>query len=184
MTTRNGTYTTPISRPLTVYAFDPNLGRRLNNYMTIKIGYEPLEPGPVGRKLAVIDYDISNDCYYEAIDLDNSFVLMRNGLEPSEADPRFHQQMVYAVASETLRRFELALGREVKWRCPPTGRTHTSWWIAACTSAGTWDDARHRRDIAAQTGKRLALVIASHAHQDHVSGFGKQKALFQQFSVN
>ncbi len=112
----NGTYAAPGMRPLSVYAFDPNLGRRLNNYMTIRVKYEPLDPGPVGRKIAVIDYDISNARYYEAVDLDNRFVLIRNGLEPSEADPRFHQQMVYAVASETVRRFEFALGREISWR--------------------------------------------------------------------
>jgi len=38
-------------------------------------------------------------------------------------------------------------------------------------------------DIAAQTGKRLDLIIASHAHQDHVSGFSKCKDTFRQFSV-
>jgi len=112
----NFNYAKPTTRPLTVYAFDPSLGRRLNNYMTIKAPYESLEAGPIGRKLAVIDYDISNKRYYDAIDLDDPFVLMRAGLEPSEADPRFHQQMVYAVASETISRFELALGREIKWR--------------------------------------------------------------------
>jgi hypothetical protein len=45
-------------------------------------------------------------------------VLIRGGLDPSEVDPRFHQQMVYAVASETLERFEAALGRRVHWRRP------------------------------------------------------------------
>jgi len=38
-------------------------------------------------------------------------------------------------------------------------------------------------DIAAETGKRLDLIIASHAHQDHVSGFSKCKEAFRQFSV-
>ncbi len=112
----NETYAQPHERPLSVYAFDPNLGRRLNNYMTIKVRCESLTPGPVGRKIAVIDYDISNQRYYQPIDLNHPFVLMRGGLEPSEADPRFHQQMVYAVASETIRRFEFALGREISWR--------------------------------------------------------------------
>jgi hypothetical protein len=41
---------------------------------------------------------------------------MGGGLDPSESDPRFHQQMVYAVASETLQRFEYALGRRIRWR--------------------------------------------------------------------
>ena len=109
-------YTQAAFRPLSVYAFDPTFGRRLNNYMTVKVPYEPLVPGPVGRKIAIIDYDISNDRYYEPVNLDHPSVLIRGGLEPSEADPRFHQQMVYAVTAATIHRFEFALGREVKWR--------------------------------------------------------------------
>jgi hypothetical protein len=118
-----GNYSDPQWRPLTVYAFDPSLGRKLNNYMTIKVPYERLQPGPVGGKIAIVDYDMSNDRYYEAVDLDHPAVTLRNGLEPSESDPRFHQQMVYAVASETVRRFEFALGRPVKWRRPRGGRS-------------------------------------------------------------
>jgi beta-lactamase superfamily II metal-dependent hydrolase len=38
-------------------------------------------------------------------------------------------------------------------------------------------------DIAQETGNRLDLVIASHAHQDHVSGFSKGKSTFSKFSV-
>lgn len=84
--------------------------------MTIAVPYEPLEPGPLGDQIAVIDYDGGNDCYYEPVDLDDPAVLLTGGLEPSESDPRFHQQMVYAVASETIRRFETALGRSIRWR--------------------------------------------------------------------
>ncbi|MGD0776518.1 MAG: peptidase M4 [Candidatus Solibacter sp.] len=113
---RPSNYKLPASRPLTVYAFDPTAGRRLNNYMTVAVPYEELQPGPVGSRIAVIDYDASNKCYYEPVDLDHPAVIMNGGLEPSESDPRFHQQMVYAVASETLRRFEFALGRRIKWR--------------------------------------------------------------------
>ena len=109
-------YDTPAVRPLRVYAFDPTAGRNLSNYMTINVRHERLTPGPIGKYLAVIDYDASNDCYYEPVDLDAPAVLIRGGLEPSESDPRFHQQMVYAVASETIRLFEFALGRKVKWR--------------------------------------------------------------------
>jgi hypothetical protein len=108
-------YDTPSERPLKAYAFDPSHGRNLGNYMTINTRYETLKPGPVGEYLAVIDYDVSNDRYYQPVDLDDPAVLMRGGLDPSESDPRFHQQMVYAVASETIRRFEYALGRRARW---------------------------------------------------------------------
>ncbi|MEZ0215312.1 MAG: hypothetical protein ACAH27_20520, partial [Xanthobacteraceae bacterium] len=39
----------------------------------------------------------------------------QDGLAPSEGDPRFHQQMVFAVAMKTIRAFERALGRTVLW---------------------------------------------------------------------
>jgi hypothetical protein len=44
---------------------------------------------------------------------------MQGGLEPSEADPRFHQQMVYAVATTVLENFDRALGRRIKFRGGP-----------------------------------------------------------------
>ncbi|HEV2761738.1 MAG TPA: hypothetical protein VGV38_01995 [Pyrinomonadaceae bacterium] len=106
---------TPSYRPLKVYAFDPTHGRNLGNYMTVNVRYEDVRPGPVGEYIEVVDYDASNDCFYEPVNLNDASVMLRGGLEPSESDPRFHQQMVYAVASETIRRFEFALGRKIKW---------------------------------------------------------------------
>jgi hypothetical protein len=106
----------PSDRILRVYAFDPSRGARLENHLTIRIPYEKLAKGPVGKKVAVIDYDASNRCYYEGVDLEATAVLGQNGLAPSESDPQFHQQMVYAVVMDTIRRFELALGRPVRWR--------------------------------------------------------------------
>src|SRR5258708_5386235 len=108
-------YTKATTRPLSVFAFDPSLGRGMGSRMTLAVPYEDLRPGPIGRKLSVVDYDASNGTWYEPVDLDQRHVLLRNGLDPTEADPRFHQQMVYAVASETIRRFEFALGPEARW---------------------------------------------------------------------
>jgi len=111
---------TPIApatyRPLKAYAFDPSQGKYFGNYMMLNVKYEPLKPGPIGAQIAVIDYDASNDCYYEPVNLDEDVILIRNGLDPNEADPRFHQQMVYAIAQETIQRFEFALGRPIHWR--------------------------------------------------------------------
>jgi len=111
----------PPERILRVYAFDPSRGARFENHLTILIPFEKLRKGPVGRKIAVVDYDASNRCYYEGVDLDSSAILGQNGLSPSESNPQFHQQMVYAVVSDTIRRFEVALGREIHWR-PDTSR--------------------------------------------------------------
>lgn len=102
-------------RPLQVYAFDPTLAGRFGNALTTSTLYEPLKPGPLGERIAVVDYDGSTKTYYTPVDLDDPNILVRGGLEPAEADPRFHQQMVYAVATETLERFERALGRRVHW---------------------------------------------------------------------
>jgi hypothetical protein len=107
----------PPRRPLRIFAFDPMLAR-LNSTRTISIDVpnEPLEPGPRGRRVEVIDYDGLNECYYPAVDLDNPAVLMGGGLAPAEADPRFHQQMVYAVTSKVIENFDFALGRRLSFR--------------------------------------------------------------------
>lgn len=113
----------PPQRALRVYAFDPSRGARLDNQLTIQVPYEKLAKGPVGRRVAVIDYDASNGCYYEGIDLDAAAVLGQSGLAPSEANPQFHQQMAYAVVMDTVRRFESALGRELHWRSDSSNKS-------------------------------------------------------------
>jgi hypothetical protein len=107
---------TPAYRALRVYAFDPSRGRRLGNYMTVKVKYEALANGLEGEQLHVIDYDATNKIYYKAADLNSQAALVEGGIAPSESDPRFHQQMVYAVAMETIRTFENALGRDIRFQ--------------------------------------------------------------------
>jgi hypothetical protein len=109
-------YDPPTFRPLQVYAFGPSLGRTPINVRTLQVHYEPLAPGPVGERIAVVDYDSCRDCFYDPVDLDNPLIAMNGGLDPSESDPRFHQQMVYAIVSDALRRIEVALGRTVRRR--------------------------------------------------------------------
>jgi hypothetical protein len=113
----------PISRPLRIYAFDPTLGRRFGNLMTVDVPYEDLRPGPRGHAIEVIDFDATRGRYYAPVDLDQREALLQGGLAPSEADPRFHQQMVYAVAQKTLQNFAAALGRPVEWTRRRTGST-------------------------------------------------------------
>lgn len=59
----------PRARPLQVYAFDPTRGRTLGNHMTVSVPYEEFRPGPVGRRLAVVDFDASNGRYYTPVEL-------------------------------------------------------------------------------------------------------------------
>lgn len=106
----------PRRRPLQIFAFDPMRGRSVGNRATIHVQNEPLRRGPRGSRLAVVDYDGPNACYYPPVDLDDPNVLMGGGLEPSETDPRFHQQMVYAVGMKVIENFERALGRPFRFR--------------------------------------------------------------------
>jgi hypothetical protein len=112
----------PHTRPLKVFAFDPSLGRQYGNVMNVGVDHEELSPGPRGKLIEVIDYDVSNDCYYPPVDLDDRRVLLQGGLNPSENDPQFHQQMVYAVAMKILDVFDRALGRPIDLGTTPDGR--------------------------------------------------------------
>ncbi|HEU4889220.1 MAG TPA: peptidase M4 [Thermoanaerobaculia bacterium] len=106
----------PAYRALRVYAFDPSRGRRLGNHMTVRVKFEDLDKGLEGSQLHVIDFDTANNVYYKPADLNSRAALVEGGLAPSESDPRFHQQMAYAVAMETIRTFENALGRDIRFQ--------------------------------------------------------------------
>jgi len=110
----------PEYRALRGYAFDPSISASLAtaaiNEMTFQVRWEEsLKAGPVGEYIEVIDYDSSERRQQTPVDLNNKYVLARSGLEPSEGNPQFHQQMVYAVAMTTIQNFERALGRPVLW---------------------------------------------------------------------
>ena len=126
---------TPPFRRLRGYAFDPSLSTQLEtavlNEVVFKVPWEKrketvqtaageetvgvLEPGPVGEYLEVVDFDPASGCFYAPVDLDDPHVLGQDGIRPSEGNPQFHQQMVYAVAMTTIRNFERALGRKALW---------------------------------------------------------------------
>ena len=110
---------TPSFRKLRGYAFDPSfsstISRRQSNEVIYKIRWEETAPGPVGEYVEIIDYDPTKECCYEAINLENNYVLADYGLDPSEGDPRFHQQQVYAVTMTVIAQFEKALGRKLIW---------------------------------------------------------------------
>jgi hypothetical protein len=125
----------PATRQLRVFAFDPSLSTEMANYEVSevvtripwerdrswegkdgKLVTEPgLLPGPTGDYLEVIDIDPASGRAYEPVDLNDPYLLATNGLPPSEGNPKFHQQMVYAVAMTTIQHFERALGRQVFW---------------------------------------------------------------------
>lgn len=111
---------TPVNRKLRIFSFDPSLRAKLEthsiNTIIIDVPWEDdLIEGPIGEYVEVIDYDPASKAFYKAVNLNDPNILAQNGLEPSEANPMFHQQMVYAVAMTTIRHFEAALGRVVFW---------------------------------------------------------------------
>jgi hypothetical protein len=130
----------PVYRYLRGFSLDPGFSTRLDtaaiNEVVYQIPFEPLElgptgeyqqlePGPVGEYIEVIDFDPASGCWYEPIDLTDERVASQQGLAPSEGNPQFHQQFVYAVAMKTIRHFEHALGRKIVWYPrvkPPKGR--------------------------------------------------------------
>ena len=109
----------PTHRLLRGYAFDPSLATQLETALvseiTYKVPWEDVEPGPIGEYIEVVDFDPPSGCYYNPVDLNHPRILAQNGLQPSEGNPQFHQQMVYAVAMTTIDRFERALGRKAFW---------------------------------------------------------------------
>jgi len=108
------------NRRLRVYALDPSVGKSLAtmdvNETTLSVPWdESLRPGPVGEYLEVVDVDPASDRVYEPVDLNKMKLLAQDGWPPSEGNPQFHQQMVYAVGMTTIGHFERALGRKVLW---------------------------------------------------------------------
>ncbi|TRW16832.1 S8 family serine peptidase [Glacieibacterium frigidum] len=116
----------PSRRRLRVFALDPSLGASLGTHdikeATVSVAYEAdgqglskLRPGPVGEYVEVVDIDPASDRVHAPVDLDHPHLLITDGLAPSEGNPRFHQQMVYAIAMKTIGNFEDALGRKLLW---------------------------------------------------------------------
>ena len=112
-------YDKPQYRKLRGYAFDPSVSLKLDtaliNNVMYTVDWETVTPGPCGEYIEVVDYDPASDALYEPVNLDNAYVLAMDGLDPSESNPRFHQQMVYAVVMTTIKNFEKALGRRAMW---------------------------------------------------------------------
>ncbi len=110
----------PPFRKLRGYAFDPITSLDLDtvgiNEITYKVPWEDnLKPGPDGEYIRVIDRDPASNAIYKPVDLNRPEILASDGLSPSETNPQFHQQMVYAVTMNTIKNFEKALGRKVMW---------------------------------------------------------------------
>ncbi|ASJ70880.1 peptidase M4 [Granulosicoccus antarcticus] len=113
----------PLYRRLRVYSINPGLTASDSGIAICKVPFEPLTTGPSGSVMEVSNRGVGDDTWSLA-DLEHPHVVMQDGYTPSLSDPRFHQQMVYAVAMETYDKFRVALGRNVAWafaRCRGDG---------------------------------------------------------------
>ena len=109
----------PPKRRLRIYALDPSIGKSLDsvavNQTTLSLPWEDLGRGPIGEYLEVVDVDPASNRLYDPVDLNEPKLLAQDGWPPSEGNPEFHQQMVYAMAMQTIGHFEEALGRKALW---------------------------------------------------------------------
>jgi hypothetical protein len=119
----------PVYRRLRVFASDPGTTARFEtavmNEMTLLVPWENLQPGPTGEYVAVVDKDSDGHEVHPPVNLDDPQILAADGLAPSDGNPHFHQQMVYAVAMRTIRNFERALGRSIHWPARTKGKSVT-----------------------------------------------------------
>jgi hypothetical protein len=118
----------PPFRRIRCYAVDPSFSTRLEtvglNDVVLKVKWEPLscaEGEFVGEYLRIKDVDVSGT-EHALVDLNDPRLLAQDGWPPSEGNPQFHQQMIYAVAMKTIQHFERALGRRVLWRPEREGK--------------------------------------------------------------
>lgn len=109
----------PFSRPLRIYALDPSVSDRAGGVATVLVPYEKLEPGPTGSMFQIDSGGAPAPLTAAALNLDDPYLLLSDGLEPTPSNGQFHLQMVYAVCSLTYSAFRRALGRDIGWAIEP-----------------------------------------------------------------
>ena len=131
---------TPPFRKLRGYAFDPSLSQRIDtafiNDIVYRVPWEDnLALGPCGEYLEVVDFAPRVEQVYAPDNLQEPLVLAQDGLNPSESNPKFHQQIVYAVAMTTIKNFERSLGRKILWSFrqiePPSTKLRGDGYLAS-----------------------------------------------------
>ena len=117
-----GAIVDPVHRRLRVYTQDPGTPSMDVPEAEVIVPYEPLAPGPEGCVVRVVDINETTKERYVPLDLDSLGARYPTGLAPTTTDPRFAQQMAYAVSMATYERFRQALGRAPDFAFgPPPG---------------------------------------------------------------
>jgi len=118
----------PPYRRLRIFTSDPVASRLEGRTAVAQVPYEPLvveeatrDDRPEARAPCVCGSLVEVcmvDADGRALDpprLDDAHQLLQDGYAPSESNPRFHAQMIYAVSSKVHEAFRFALGREPGW---------------------------------------------------------------------
>lgn len=115
----------PPLRRLHIFTSDPTASRLEGRTCVADVPFEPLELVQAGEPGARYDCLCGRLFELHMIDdrgrvlappqLDDPALLLQDGYAPSESNPRFHAQMVYAVASRVHADFRRSLGREPGW---------------------------------------------------------------------
>lgn len=91
----------PASRRLRIFAFDPSVATSLEtatiDELMPEVPWEELGPGTIGEYLEVIDVDPASGVCYEPVNLNDVRWLARDGLRPSESNPRFTRRWYMAA---------------------------------------------------------------------------------------
>ncbi len=113
------------TRLVTVVAQDPGVRKGARGPIltaSVLLPWEPVEPGPIGHRVHVVDYDSTTRTYYAPAELDppadGAHTRRRVSNSTILRDPDFHARNVYGLVMRTLARFEFALGRRVGWGFP------------------------------------------------------------------
>jgi hypothetical protein len=108
----------PPHRELRIFTQDPATPKASAAVTELEVPYEPLDEGPAGSVIVVRDVNDTTKETYEPVKLDDLALVMTAGLKPTTTDPRFAQQMTYALTTVTYHRFRLALGRDPQFSFP------------------------------------------------------------------
>lgn len=110
----------PLYRTLRVYESDPVISGYTGQTAALSVAYEPLDRWPDASVIRVEPEpeESRRNLYLQSGDtaaLNDIRVALQQGYAPSVTDPRFRAQMVYAIASDVIASFAMALGREPAW---------------------------------------------------------------------
>lgn len=141
----------PTHRRLRIYTSDPVALRLESRTAVALVPYEPLslqeadgngQPPCLCSNLFEVCMTDADGRVLQLPRLDDAHQLLQDGYAPSEANPRFYAQMVYAVASKVHAAFRRALGREPGWSFSrPQGSSRLRIFPLGSTEENAWYDA-------------------------------------------